>query len=149
MHPALPAAYLARRLPAAPSLWVAREPGPPGEARAVPRAAPAAGEPPTGCGSCSHSGASTRPAGAAVSRVSTRADVLGANPPPPARALHRMDAAAGLEYFLTGQRDGQTTALSREANMEGGYPAQGDVRPQCTVVCHPLFCQRLVGSVLV
>jgi hypothetical protein len=27
-----------------------------------------------------------------------------------------MDAAAGLEYFLTGQRDGQTTALSREAN---------------------------------
>src|SRR6186997_823735 len=47
IHPALPAAYLARRLPAAPPVWVAREPRPPGEARAVPRAAPAAGEPPT------------------------------------------------------------------------------------------------------
>jgi len=52
-----------------------------------------------------------------VSRVSTRADVLGANSAPPARALRQMDAAAGLEYFLTGHRDGQTTDLSPEANM--------------------------------
>src|SRR5262249_29069396 len=41
--------YLACRFPASPSLWVARDPGPPGEPRAVPRAAPAAGEPHTAC----------------------------------------------------------------------------------------------------
>src|SRR4029453_5360299 len=44
MHPALPPSYLPRRLPAAPPVWVAREPGAPGEARAVPRAAPAGSE---------------------------------------------------------------------------------------------------------
>src|SRR4030095_1483989 len=40
--PAVPAPYLACCLPTPPPLWAAREPGPPGEARAVPRAASAA-----------------------------------------------------------------------------------------------------------
>src|SRR5262249_30080621 len=51
IHPALPAPYLARRFPASPPLWVARKSRRPGDARAVPRAAPAAGEPHTTCAS--------------------------------------------------------------------------------------------------
>src|SRR5262245_2345936 len=120
MHPALPVAYLARRLPAPPPFWAAREPGPPSEAQAVPRAASAAGEPHTTCVSEHHSGLSTRPAGGGVSGVPAGADVLGGNPPPPARPLRKVDAAAGLGYFLIGQRDGQIdgypTYLSREAS---------------------------------
>src|SRR5712691_7799833 len=45
------APYLTRRLPTSPPLWVAREPCPPGEARAVSSAASAAGEPHTACAS--------------------------------------------------------------------------------------------------
>src|SRR5262249_30256924 len=81
------------------------------------------------------------------------ADVLGGNPPPPARPLRQVDAAAGLGYFLSGQRDGQidghTTYLSLEASTSGIAPAQGDVRPPCTLVRRPRCCQRWVGSVLV
>src|SRR5262252_10102347 len=106
------APYLARRLPAPPPVWVAGEPGPAGEARAVSGAAPAAGECPTASASGHSSGSHARPASSDVSGVPAWADVLGGNAPPPARPLREVDAAAGLGYFLTGHHDGQTTSLS-------------------------------------
>ena len=149
MPPALPAAYLAHRLPAAPPLGVARAPGPPGAARAGPRAAPAASAPPTASVSCPHRSASPRSAGAGVSRVSTRAAVLGANPASPARPLRQMEAAAGLGDLIPGEREEQTVCFSLEASPSGMAPAQGDVRSPATSGGCPRFCQALAGALWV
>ena len=46
------------------------------------------------------------------------ADVLGGNPPPPVRPLRQVDAAAGLGYFLTGQRDGQTNGHTTYRSLD-------------------------------
>jgi hypothetical protein len=122
--PAVPAPYLARRLPAAPPIWVAGEPGPSGAARAVSGAAPAAGECPIASASCHSSGSNARPANSDMSGVPVWTAVLGGNLVPPARALREVDVSGRLEYLLTGQRDGAMAGCAGEALTQDVCPAQ-------------------------
>jgi hypothetical protein len=59
-----------------------------------------------------------------------------------------MDAAAGLGYVLRGGRDGQTTDLSPQTNMQGVRPVQGDVRPQHPLAWHPRCGQRVASPLV-
>jgi len=116
VHSTVPASYPAHRLPTYPPVWVAREPGPPGEAQGMSGAVPAAVKRHTVCAAEPHGDSSARRTRGGVSRVPARAPGLGRNPPLPAHPLHQVDAAPGLGYFLRGRHDRQTTTLSPEAS---------------------------------